>query len=200
MFAAEFVWGYIEDYGTVHDINILWESEIWTYEPEHIKVYGLRLGLVAINDAISNRSFCPPNFRTTSKVVLTNYHAIPHMTNSMTQDLHSVLLHSPSWVLACLIQMVDRKSRTRINSSLRSHSFLTSRRYVEVNFFLSFRLSKESISEDVHLYDRFHRSMTRPFFSRDRVGDFHIFERHADIAIKHMRDRLRAGYAVDIQV
>jgi hypothetical protein len=42
--------------------------------------------------------------------------------------------------------------------------------------------------------------MTRPFFSRDRVGDFHIFERHADVAIKHMKDRLRAGYAVDIQV
>jgi hypothetical protein len=41
---AEFVWGYIEDYGTVHDINILWESEIWTYEPEHIKV-SLRLRL-----------------------------------------------------------------------------------------------------------------------------------------------------------
>jgi len=37
-YPAEFVWGYIEDYGTVHDINILWESEIWTYEPEHIKI------------------------------------------------------------------------------------------------------------------------------------------------------------------
>lgn len=42
--------------------------------------------------------------------------------------------------------------------------------------------------------------MTRPFFSRDRVSDFYTFERHADLAIKHMKERFRAGYSVDFQV
>jgi hypothetical protein len=37
--AGEFSWRFIEDYGTAHDTNIFWENEIWTYEPEHIKVY-----------------------------------------------------------------------------------------------------------------------------------------------------------------
>jgi len=42
--------------------------------------------------------------------------------------------------------------------------------------------------------------MTRPFFSRDRISDFDTFERHADFAIKKMKERLRAGYAIDFQV
>lgn len=47
---------------------------------------------------------------------------------------------------------------------------------------------------------RFHRSMTRPFFSRDRISDFENFTRHADDVISQMRDRLRSGHAVDFQV
>jgi len=46
---------------------------------------------------------------------------------------------------------------------------------------------------------KFHRSMTRPFFSRDRITDFDNFERHADDVIKQMKKRLRAGYAIDFQ-
>ncbi|TDL19801.1 cytochrome P450 [Rickenella mellea] len=46
---------------------------------------------------------------------------------------------------------------------------------------------------------KFHRSMTRPFFSRDRITHFDIFERHADEAITAMKDRLRGGYAIDFQ-
>jgi hypothetical protein len=42
--------------------------------------------------------------------------------------------------------------------------------------------------------------MTRPFFSRDRIRDFDNFERHADVAIKKMKERLSAGYAIDFQV
>lgn len=42
--------------------------------------------------------------------------------------------------------------------------------------------------------------MTRPFFSRDRVTEFDNFERHADIMIKLLKERLQEGYAVDFQV
>ncbi|KIK67201.1 hypothetical protein GYMLUDRAFT_37268 [Collybiopsis luxurians FD-317 M1] len=46
---------------------------------------------------------------------------------------------------------------------------------------------------------KFHRSMTRPFFVRDRVTHFDMFDRHADTAISLMKSRLQAGYAVDFQ-
>ncbi|TCD70443.1 hypothetical protein EIP91_003524 [Steccherinum ochraceum] len=46
---------------------------------------------------------------------------------------------------------------------------------------------------------KFHRQMTRPFFSRDRISHFDIFEKHSDDAIAKMRERLREGQAVDFQ-
>jgi len=42
--------------------------------------------------------------------------------------------------------------------------------------------------------------MTRPFFSKDRISHFEIFDRHAADAIKQVKERMREGYAVDIQV
>ena len=41
--------------------------------------------------------------------------------------------------------------------------------------------------------------MTRPFFSKDRIGDFELFDRHADNAIAKLKARLKDGIAVDIQ-
>ena len=46
---------------------------------------------------------------------------------------------------------------------------------------------------------RFHRSMTRPFFSKDRISDFEIFDRHADQVISKMKERFKEGDAVDVQ-
>ncbi|KAI0944226.1 hypothetical protein AcW1_001983 [Taiwanofungus camphoratus] len=46
---------------------------------------------------------------------------------------------------------------------------------------------------------KFHRAMTRPFFSRDRVSHFDIFDRHVEDAFKQMRSRFQEGYAVDWQ-
>ncbi|KDQ49960.1 hypothetical protein JAAARDRAFT_611408 [Jaapia argillacea MUCL 33604] len=46
---------------------------------------------------------------------------------------------------------------------------------------------------------KFHRSMTRPFFTHDRISHFDIFDRHAEDAIARMKDRFESGYAVDIQ-
>ena len=48
--------------------------------------------------------------------------------------------------------------------------------------------------------NRFHRSMTRPFFTQDRIKHFQIFDRHAKDAIAQMRARFSQGCAVDIQV
>ena len=41
--------------------------------------------------------------------------------------------------------------------------------------------------------------MTRPFFSRDRISDFEIFDRHADSVVSKLKDRFDQGIAVDVQ-
>ena len=41
--------------------------------------------------------------------------------------------------------------------------------------------------------------MTRPFFSRDRISHFDIFDRHAEDAINKLKARLREGHPVDFQ-
>ncbi|KAF7295968.1 hypothetical protein MKEN_01411400 [Mycena kentingensis (nom. inval.)] len=46
---------------------------------------------------------------------------------------------------------------------------------------------------------KFHRAMTRPFFKRDRISDFELFDRHSLAAIEKIKQRLREGYAVDFQ-
>ncbi|KAL4063269.1 cytochrome P450 [Scleroderma yunnanense] len=46
---------------------------------------------------------------------------------------------------------------------------------------------------------KFHRSMTRPFFSKDRISHFDIFEKHIEDAISQVKTRLRKGYPVDFQ-
>ena len=47
---------------------------------------------------------------------------------------------------------------------------------------------------------RFHRSMTRPFFTRERITDFDNFELHADRALTLAKHRLAEGHALDFQV
>ncbi|KAI1794078.1 cytochrome P450 monooxygenase pc-2 [Ganoderma leucocontextum] len=46
---------------------------------------------------------------------------------------------------------------------------------------------------------KFHRSMTRPFFSKERIGHFDNFDRHAMDALEQMKARMREGYAIDWQ-
>ncbi|PPR02520.1 hypothetical protein CVT26_012004 [Gymnopilus dilepis] len=46
---------------------------------------------------------------------------------------------------------------------------------------------------------RFHRSMTRPFFTRERITDFDNFELHADRALTLAKHRLAEGHAIDFQ-
>ncbi|KAG2143715.1 cytochrome P450 [Suillus clintonianus] len=46
---------------------------------------------------------------------------------------------------------------------------------------------------------KLHRTMTRPFFTRDRISHFEIFDRHADHAIALAKERFRAGLAIDFQ-
>ncbi|KAH6896353.1 cytochrome P450 monooxygenase pc-3 [Coprinopsis sp. MPI-PUGE-AT-0042] len=46
---------------------------------------------------------------------------------------------------------------------------------------------------------KFHRSMTRPFFTKDRISHFDIFDRHAADALNQLKARLREGHPVDIQ-
>ncbi|KAF8185162.1 cytochrome P450 [Pholiota molesta] len=46
---------------------------------------------------------------------------------------------------------------------------------------------------------KFHRSMTRPFFSKDRISHFDNFDRHAEDAMHLLKQRLREGHPVDFQ-
>ncbi|KAH9834523.1 cytochrome P450 [Rhodofomes roseus] len=45
----------------------------------------------------------------------------------------------------------------------------------------------------------FHRAMTRPFFSKDKISHFELFDKRADLAIKKMCHRFRSGAAIDFQ-
>lgn len=47
---------------------------------------------------------------------------------------------------------------------------------------------------------RFHRSITRPFFTRDHVTDFDNFDKHAQHALKMAKARLTEGHSIDFQV
>lgn len=41
--------------------------------------------------------------------------------------------------------------------------------------------------------------MARPFFTRDRITHFDVFDRHSEIAITKMKDHLRSGNPVEFQ-
>jgi len=41
--------------------------------------------------------------------------------------------------------------------------------------------------------------MTKPFFARNRVTDFELFDRHADVAIALLKVRFAQGEAIDFQ-
>lgn len=46
---------------------------------------------------------------------------------------------------------------------------------------------------------KFHRSITRPFFSRDRITDFDLFNHHADIVVNKLKERAAEQEPVDFQ-
>ncbi|KAG6914347.1 hypothetical protein DXG01_000911 [Tephrocybe rancida] len=46
---------------------------------------------------------------------------------------------------------------------------------------------------------KFHRSMTRPFFTRDRISDFHLFDCHVSTVFTLIKERMRNGHAIDFQ-
>ncbi|KAF8200189.1 cytochrome P450 monooxygenase pc-1 [Pholiota molesta] len=54
-------------------------------------------------------------------------------------------------------------------------------------------------NSDGKLYCSFHRSITRPMFTRERISHFELFDRQTQQAIGKLRERLREGYAVDFQ-
>ncbi|EIM92719.1 cytochrome P450 monooxygenase pc-2 [Stereum hirsutum FP-91666 SS1] len=46
---------------------------------------------------------------------------------------------------------------------------------------------------------KYHRTMTRPFFTKDRISDFENFDRHAMASITLAKERLRTGFPIDFQ-
>jgi hypothetical protein len=49
-------------------------------------------------------------------------------------------------------------------------------------------------------FPRYHRSVARPFFNKDRITDFELFDNHALETISVMKARLAEGYPVEFQV
>ncbi|KAJ7615450.1 cytochrome P450 [Roridomyces roridus] len=47
---------------------------------------------------------------------------------------------------------------------------------------------------------KFHRTLLRPFFKRERSNDFGIMDRHALVAVEQLEARLAEGHPVDFQV
>jgi len=45
-----------------------------------------------------------------------------------------------------------------------------------------------------------HRSIARPFFTKDRIKDFEIFDKYAMKAIDKMKRRFNEGYALNFEV
>ena len=42
--------------------------------------------------------------------------------------------------------------------------------------------------------------MTRPFFTRERISDFDIYDRNCDTSLDLAKIRLREGYPIEFQV
>jgi len=45
-----------------------------------------------------------------------------------------------------------------------------------------------------------HRSIARPFFTKDRIKDFETFDKYAMKAIDEMKQRFDEGYALNFEV
>ncbi|KAK0214455.1 cytochrome P450 [Armillaria fumosa] len=67
----------------------------------------------------------------------------------------------------------------------------------------SFTVTKSLFGEGIFNVDgdmwKFHRTMTRPLFNKNRISDFDNFERHAVSTIALIKERLREGYPVNFQ-
>ncbi|TRM61562.1 cytochrome P450 [Schizophyllum amplum] len=46
---------------------------------------------------------------------------------------------------------------------------------------------------------KFHRTMTRPFFNKEKIAHFDNFDRHADDIIRQAKKRLAEGFPIDFQ-
>lgn len=49
-------------------------------------------------------------------------------------------------------------------------------------------------------YFRFHRAITRPFFSRERISDFEIYQRNSELSINVIKKRIEKNIPLDFQV
>ncbi|TFK21754.1 cytochrome P450 monooxygenase pc-3 [Coprinopsis marcescibilis] len=59
-------------------------------------------------------------------------------------------------------------------------------------------LGKGVFNSDGEIW-RFHRNMTRPFFSRDKISDFELIDSYMDTTLAIAKQRLSEGYAIDFQ-
>ncbi|KAF9475908.1 cytochrome P450 monooxygenase pc-3 [Pholiota conissans] len=46
---------------------------------------------------------------------------------------------------------------------------------------------------------KFHRSITRPLFTRENISNLGVYERNCDISLKEARKRAAEGYSIDVQ-
>ncbi|KAI6168981.1 cytochrome P450 [Pisolithus thermaeus] len=98
-------------------------------------------------------------------------------------------------------KVVDRFLRRNLNTSKRfllRNSTLSKKASAVLRDQLNALLGTGVFNSDGETW-KFHRSMTRPFFSKDRISHFDIFEKHAEDTINQAKARLQEGYPVDFQ-
>ncbi|KAG8961753.1 hypothetical protein FRC00_011399 [Tulasnella sp. 408] len=110
-----------------------------------------------------------------------------------------------------------------LNDNAEKHGYLYCLRYLGEDLIVTFNPNdiKRIMTSDFHIWEKgekfhdptgssgvfnsdgdmwkFHRNMTRPYFSRERITDFEIFKRHSDHAIDLIRRRCSSGEAIDFQ-
>ncbi|KZT68533.1 cytochrome P450 [Daedalea quercina L-15889] len=120
--------------------------------------------------------FAWPQFREHGPVVQTN---ILWNTMYITCDPNVIKAGHPSTILA-----------TEFDNYVKGETFYG---------FMSPVLGTGVFNSDGESSHRFHRSMTRPFFSRDKISHFDIFDRHAETALSKMSQSFCNNHAVDFQ-
>ncbi|KAG6918740.1 hypothetical protein DXG01_012225, partial [Tephrocybe rancida] len=66
---------------------------------------------------------------------------------------------------------------------------------------LGFGIFNSDVSANFRSGDmwKFHRSMHRPFYTRDRISDFDLFDRYASTVFTLIKERMRNGHAIGFQ-
>ncbi|CDO72297.1 hypothetical protein BN946_scf184970.g149 [Trametes cinnabarina] len=166
-----------EEYGTVYNFRVMFEDRIMTTEPEYIKM------MLATD-------FC--HYEKGTFV-----HRVQAYVQNTDKLLGPLINDQLNTLLGQGVFNSDGMFRSLPCEAPADPPSFTGEMWKYAHNSLACDICQR-IAESCYTV-RFHRTMTRPFFSRDRITHFDIFDRHAEHALDKMADRLRQGIPVDWQ-